>query len=76
MITTASVKNRLKTLEQGPDVQESKIFFIDGGSDEALTKAQWEAVTAWQRTHPWGQAHVIVCEEVGPGRCIHNNKSV
>lgn len=42
-----------------------KIFFVDEGLDQALKKAQWEAVKVWERAHPWGQAHIIVCEEVG-----------
>ena len=64
MVTTASIRNRLEALEQGPDVQELKIFFIDEGSDEALTKAQWEAVKAWEQAHPWEKVHVIVFKEV------------
>lgn len=64
MVTATGLQNRLKTLEQGPGIQETKIFFIDLGSDETLTKAQWDAVKTWERTHPWGQAHVIVYREI------------
>lgn len=64
MVTVAVLRNRLEVLEQGPKVQEKKIFFIDVGSDEALTKSQWEAVNHWEQSHPWGQAHVIVFEEI------------
>ncbi|KKG31040.1 hypothetical protein DU38_05210 [Methanosarcina mazei] len=65
MVAAAVIRNRLEALEQGPGVQETKIFFIDGGSDHALTESQWEAVKNWEQSHPWGQAHVIVFEEVG-----------
>lgn len=63
MVTT-DLRRRLKTLESGPRTKETKIFFIDEGSDQDLTKFQWEAVKAWEMAHPWGQAHVIVCHEV------------
>jgi hypothetical protein len=29
-----------------------------------LTKAQWEAVKTWEQTHPWGQVHVLIFDEV------------
>lgn len=64
MVTVAVIRNRLEALENGPGVQETKIFFIDVGSDETLTKAQWEAVKNWEQSHPWGQAHIIVFEEI------------
>lgn len=66
MLTAAELRRRLEVLEYVPGSQERKIFFIDEGSDQALTKAQWEAVKAWEQARPWGQAHVIVFEEVGP----------
>ncbi len=66
MVTAADLRRRLEALEHGPSAQKTKIFFIDEGSDQALTQAQWEAVEAWEQAHPWGQAHVIVFEEVGP----------
>lgn len=44
MVTAAALRNRLETLEKGLEVQETKIFFIDKGPEESLTKAQWEAV--------------------------------
>jgi hypothetical protein len=64
MVTVATLRNRLEALKQGPDMQEFKIFFVDGGSDKALTEAQWETVRTWEKTHPWGRAHVIIFEEV------------
>lgn len=64
MVTAADLRRRLEALECGPGAPETKIFFIDGGSDEALTASQWKAVKTWEQAHPWGQAHVIVCEEV------------
>lgn len=66
MVTAAVLRRRLEALECGPGTQETKIFFIDGGSDQALTNTQWEAVRAWEQAHPWGRAHVILFEEVGP----------
>jgi len=66
VVTAEDLRRGLEALECGPRSKETKIFFIDGGSNQDLTKAQWEAVKAWQQAHPWGQAHVIVCEEVGP----------
>lgn len=63
MVTAAELRRRLEALECGPN-QEFKIFFVEKGGDPAVTQAQWAAVKAWQRVHPWGQAHVIVCEEV------------
>lgn len=66
MVTAGDLRRRLEALECGPRLKETKIFFIDEGSDQALTKAQWEAVNAWEQAHPWGHAHVIVFEEVGP----------
>lgn len=66
MVTATDLRRRLEALECGPGAQETKIFFIDEGSDQALTKSQWEAVKAWEHAHPWGQSHVIVFEEVGP----------
>lgn len=65
MATAAHLRRRLEALECGPEAQETKIFFIDGGSDEALIRAQWENVRAWEKAHPWGRAHIIVFEEVG-----------
>lgn len=65
MVTAATLRKKLEKLEQGPDVQEMKIFFVDKGSDEALTEAQWEAVRVWEKAHPWRRAHIIVFEEVG-----------
>lgn len=64
MVTAADLRRRLGALECGPVAQETKIFFIDEGSDQALTKAQWEAVKTWEQDHPWGRAHVLVFEEV------------
>lgn len=69
MVTTADLRRRLEALESGPRTKGTKIFFIDG-SDQDLTKAQWEAVKAWKTAHPWGQAHVIIFEEVCPGRYV------
>lgn len=67
MVTAAYLRRRIEALESGPRTQETKIFFIDEGSDEDLTKAQWEAVTAWEQAHkPWGRAHILIFEEVGP----------
>lgn len=66
MATAASLLNRIEALEKGQGLQKTKIFFIDGGSDESLIKAQWEAVKSWENVHPWGRAYVIVFEEVGP----------
>jgi hypothetical protein len=64
MVTAADCRRRLEGLERGPSAQETKIFFIDGGEDEALTASQWKAVRAWEKAHPWGRAHVIICEYV------------
>lgn len=64
MVTAADCRRRLEALERGPGAQETKIFCIDVGENEALTAAQWEAVRAWEQVHPWGRAHVIVCEEI------------
>lgn len=64
MVTAAELRRRLESLERSPRAQETKIFFVEEGEDPAITQAQWAAVKAWQRVHPWGQAHVIVCEEV------------
>lgn len=66
MLTAVELRRRLEALERGPRTQDTKIFFIEEGEDPALTEAQWGAVTKWQDLHPFSQAHVIVCEEVGP----------
>jgi len=64
MVTAAYLRRRIDFLMCGPMAQETKIFFIDGGEDEALTASQWKAVRAWEKAHPWGRAHVIICEYV------------
>lgn len=65
MVTAAYIRSKIEALERGPGAQETKIFFIEEGKDQALTKTQWEAVKSWEQAHPWGRAHVIVWEEVG-----------
>lgn len=62
--TSTELRRRIAVLYRGPSAQETKIFFIDGGEDEALTASQWKAVRAWEKAHPWGRAHVIICEYV------------
>jgi hypothetical protein len=64
MVTAAYIRSKIEALECGPRTQETKIFFIEDGEDQALTKAQWEAVKSWEQAHPWGQAHVIIFKEV------------
>jgi hypothetical protein len=64
MVTAADLRRRIDVLERGPGAQETKIFFIEDGEDQALTKAQWETVKSWEQAHPWGQAHIIIFEEV------------
>lgn len=63
MTTSASLLNRLEALERNSGVQE-KVFFIDWSPDEAFAEAQWKAVTAWEKAHPWEQSRVIVFEEI------------
>lgn len=63
MVTAANLLRRVEALECGPGAQE-KIFFIDGGEDEALTASQWKAVRAWEQSHPLARIHVIVFKEV------------
>jgi hypothetical protein len=64
MITAAYIRSKIEAFECGPGAQETKIFFIEDGEDQALTKAQREAVKSWEQAHPWGQAHIIIFKEV------------
>lgn len=42
MITTADFRRRSEALECRPEVQETKIFFIDEDSDQVLTRLKIE----------------------------------
>jgi hypothetical protein len=55
MVTGEDFRRRIEAMERGPGAQETKIFFIEEGSDQALAQAQWEAFKAWEQSHPEGK---------------------